>query len=43
MVIIGRLCVFCNSLFVDTFVGKKRKNASNGHAAGHSNNFFADL
>jgi hypothetical protein len=40
----GRLCVFNNSLFVDTFAGKKtKKNASNGHAAGDSNNFFADL
>jgi len=41
--VIGRLCAFCNSLFVDTFVGNKRKNASKGHTAGDSNNFFADL
>jgi len=32
-----------NSLFIDTFAGNKRKNASNGHAVGDSNNFFADL
>lgn len=35
--------VFCKSLFVDNFAGKKSKNASNGHAIGDSNNFFADL
>lgn len=41
--VIGRLRAFSNSLFIDTFAGNKRKNASNGHAVGDSNNFFADL